>query len=266
MHCKVMFSALILIVLSGTTHAAPIEFRAAGSLKTAMTEVIEAYQTQGHAQVAPQFAPSGLLRKRIEQGENVDLFASANMKHPSALNQEGESGSVVMFARNKLCALTQPAVSVTPESLLAQMLNNKIRLGTSTPKADPAGDYAFKVFDRAEALSTGAQVTLSNKALQLTGGPTSAKAPDGRNPYGWVMENNQADIFLTYCTNAVLAQKEVSQLKIVQLPDNLSVGANYGLTVIKGAQVDSTELALFILSPQGQTILAKYGFDAPTLP
>ncbi|TVP15088.1 molybdate ABC transporter substrate-binding protein [Shewanella sp. KCT] len=247
-------------------HEAPIEFRAAGSLKAAMTEVITAYQAKGHSEVAPQFAPSGLLRARIESGEKVDLFASANMKHPTTLSQASRSGDVVMFARNKLCALAQPEVELSSDTLLTQILNSKIRLGTSTPKADPAGDYAFKVFERAEAISSGAQQQLEAKALKLTGGPDSAKPPKGRNPYGWVMENKQADIFLTYCTNAVLAQKEVKPLKIVQLPENLSVGANYGLTVIQDAQPHAADLALFILSPQGQKILASYGFDTPTLP
>ncbi len=243
-----------------------IELRAAGSLKSAMSDIVAAYQAEHQVKVAAQFAPSGLLRQRIEQGEKVDLYTSANMKHPTLLNQAKLSGEVVMFARNKLCAITQPEVNVTTETLLAQMLDAKTRVGTSTPKADPAGDYAFKVFERAEQVQANSEKQLKDKALQLTGGPNSAKAPEGRNPYGWVMENKQADIFLTYCTNAVLAQKEVKQLKVVQLPDNLSVGANYGLTVINDAHPNAAQLALFILSSKGQTILAEYGFDAPTLP
>ena len=67
-------------------------------------------------------------------------------------------------------------------------------LGTSTPKADPAGDYAFQVFDKAEALSSGATATLKAKALQLTGGKDSARAPEGRNPYGWVMESDNVNV------------------------------------------------------------------------
>ena len=41
--------------------------------------------------------------------------------------------------------------------------------------------------------------------MQLTGGPDSDPAPEGRNTYAWVMESDRADLFLTYCTNAVLA-------------------------------------------------------------
>ncbi|MEC4725612.1 molybdate ABC transporter substrate-binding protein [Shewanella sp. D64] len=242
-----------------------IELRAAGSLKKAMNEIIESYVQQGGEPVHAQYAPSGLLRKRIEQGERVDLYASANMKHPHALKQANKGGSVVMFARNKLCAMAQPELEVTSSSLLDSMLNNKIKLGTSTPKADPAGDYAWKLFAKAETLVPGAQSRLQSKALQLTGGADSAQAPKGRSPYAWVMENKRADIFLTYCTNAVLAQKELPSLQILAIPESLSVGANYGLMVLDNSQDEAADLAMYILSHDGQTILAKYGFDAPLI-
>ncbi len=99
--------------------------------------------------------------------------------------------------------------------------------------------------------------------MKLTGGPTSQKAPKGRNQYGWVMENRRADVFLTYCTNAVLAKKEVPGLQIVAVPDALSVGADYGITLIAGASEAAALLADFILGPDGQKVLARFGFDAP---
>jgi hypothetical protein len=52
----------------------------------------------------------------------------------------------------------------------------------------------------------------------------------------------------------------------VQLPDELSVGADYGLTVVNGASPSAYKLALFILSVEGQRTLAKHGFAAPALP
>ena len=48
---------------------------------------------------------------------------------------------------------------------------------------------------------------------------------------GRLPEQGQADVFLTYCTNAVASQKEVPRLKVVQVPAALQVGAAYGLTV-----------------------------------
>jgi ABC-type molybdate transport system substrate-binding protein len=151
-------------------------------------------------------------------------------------------------------------LKVTPATLLDTLLDPSVRLGTSTPKADPSGDYAFALFAKAEARKPGARAALEAKALQLTGGPASEKAPAGRNPYAWVMESGKADIFLTYCTNAVLARKELASLQIVQIPPELNVGAEYGLIVLKDAPPSATQLARFILGEEGQAILTNYGF------
>ena len=74
------------------------------------------------------------------------------------------------------------------------------------------------------------------------------------------METRKADLFLTYCTNAVLAKKDQPALQIVQIPADLNVGAEYGMIVLKQAPAAASELAGFILGEQGQAILTKHGF------
>jgi len=258
----VVFSLLTL----GAASAEQLTLYAAGSLKAAPGEVVTAYEKTYQTKVTTKFGPSGLLRKAIEGGESPDVFASANMAHPGKLAASGWGSPVALFTRNQLCALAQAEVDVSPENLLDTLLNKDVRLGTSTPKADPSGDYAWKLFEKADKVKKGSFATLSQKALQLTGGPTSEKAPKGHNQYGWVMDKKMADVFLTYCTNAVLAQKEVPTLKIISIPEELSVGADYGLLVKAGASGEAWRLALFILSPAGQEILKKYGFEAVVLP
>lgn len=239
---------------------------AAGSLKAALAEVVQSYEETYGGKVTTTFGPSGILLKGIESGEKPDLFASANMKHPEKLAAAGWGRPVVLFARNTLCAIAQPELKVTTTNLLEVLLDEKVRVGTSTPKADPSGDYAWELFGKAEALKPGSQVVLTGKALQLTGGPESQPAPEGRNQYGWVMEEKKADLFLTYCTNGVLARKEVSSLQMVAIPEELSVGADYGLLVRNDAPVEAWRLAMYILSPAGQKILQNYGFQAVGVP
>ncbi len=251
---------LAMAVMAPPAVAQEAHLHAAGSLKAAMTDIANAYEAYGSVTVHRNFGPSGLLRKRIEQGETAEVFASANMRHPQILSDAGRAGTVSEFARNSLCALAQQDVEVSTDTMLEVMLSENIRLGTSTPKADPSGDYAWELFGKAETVRQGATSTLQAKALQLTGGPNSAKPPEGRNPYGWVMSEDRADLFLTYCTNAVLAQRDVPTLQIVQLPEALSVGARYGVTVLNGAPTQAHDLAAFILAPGGQEILASYGF------
>lgn len=258
----VVFCALAFMLLFLSSTANSIELYAAGSLKAALGDVVKAYEGKYAVTVSTKFGPSGLLRKSIENGEAPDVFASANMAHPETLAAKGWGSPVVLFARNKLCAIVQPDVAVTKTNLLDTLMDEEVRLGTSTPKADPSGDYAWKLFDRADTIKSGSFSLLSDKALQLTGGPDSAKAPEGRNKYGWVMAEKKADVFLTYCTNAVLAQKEVPELNIVKIPKELEVGADYGLLINKNAPVEAWQLGMFILSPEGQMILKGYGFEA----
>ena len=84
-----------------------------------------------------------------EVGEAAEVFASANMEHPQALARANRAGPVVLFARNELCALVRPDLAATSETLLERLLDPRVKLGTSTPRADPSGDYAFAVFARA---------------------------------------------------------------------------------------------------------------------
>jgi len=243
-----------------------VRLHAAGSLRAAMTDIADAFEAAHGGRVERAFGPSGLLRERIEGGEQAEVYASANMRHPTTLADAGMAAPVALFVRNRLCALAQPDVEITTGSVLNVLLAPEIRVGTSTPKADPAGDYAFDVFDKAGALRSGATETLKAKALQLTGGPDSTTPPEGRNPYGWVMSEGRADVFLTYCTNAVLAERDTPGLQIVALPEDLAVGADYGLTVMNGSSEAAWKLAFFILSPDAQRILASYGFAAGGVP
>lgn len=256
-------ATLVLGMMGSAVHAQEVRLHAAGSLKAAMNDISDAFEDSTGATVGREFGPSGLLRERIEGGEAAEVFASANMRHPQILAEAGLAGPVTMFARNRLCALAQGDVEIDTDTVLSVILSDDIRLGTSTPKADPSGDYAWAMFAKAEQVEPGAQAALQDKALQLTGGPDSAEPPAGRNPYAWVMEGNKADVFLTYCTNAVLAQREVPALQIVQLPEALAVGADYGLTVLEGASTPAQDLARFILAPEAQKILADYGFRPP---
>jgi ABC-type molybdate transport system substrate-binding protein len=240
--------------------AETIPLYAAGSLRDALTDVAKAFETRTGVKVEMKFGPSGALKNEIAAGTKAQVFASANMEHPQALHDAGKSGPVVRFARNKMCALAHPLLKVDSTNLLERMLDPAVKLGISTPKADPSGDYAIEISSKADVIMPGTKTTLEKKALQLTGRPTSAAPPEGRLVYGWLLTEGKADIFLTYCTNARAALKQNPHQQMIQLPDNLSVGADYVLTVIEGAPPAAQAFANFIVSPEGEAILAGYGF------
>ncbi|HEY3064729.1 MAG TPA: molybdate ABC transporter substrate-binding protein [Methylomirabilota bacterium] len=260
---------LTMALLSAARGAAEEAVRvyAAGSLRAPFTAIAERFTAEYAIAVRFEFGASGLLKERLERGEAADVFASANMEHPLALARQGKAGPVVLFARNELCALARGGLSITPATLLDIMLDPAIKLGTSTPKADPSGDYAWEVFRKADAVRAGSRVQLEQKALTLTGGPSRVQPPAGTSVYAYVIQQRQADVFLTYCTSARAARDAVPGASVVTLPPALSVGADYGLTALNSAQTDKAlKLVLFILSADGQEILARHGFAAPTRP
>jgi molybdate transport system substrate-binding protein len=263
---RMAFPIVMATMIVPAIAAEPVMLYAAGSLRTALTEVAVAFEAASGQKVQAKYGASGLLKDEIAGGARAEVFASANMEHPQALAAAGKSGPVVLFARNRLCALVRPGLAVEPATLLDRMLDPNMKLATSTPRADPSGDYAWEVFRKADKLRPGAFAALEKKALQLVGGPNSPTAPPGRALYGMLMAEGKADIFLTYCTNAREAQAQNPGQQVVALPDELAVGADYGLAVLAGASPQAYQFAMFILSTDGQRILAKHGFTAPALP
>ena len=256
----------VLCLVAGPAGAEELRLLAAGSLREVMTELTASFTARFGVPVRADFGPSGLLRERIEGGERADLFASADMGHPAALHAAGRSGPVVMFTRNSFCALARASVGLTRESFLDRLLDPGVRLGTSTPRADPSGDYTWMLFRRADGIRPGSFAQLDRKAQQVVGGPQNSALVDGRSPVAVALERGLVDVYLGYCTSVETVHRQVAGLVVVPVPDALQVGPEYGLTILKGAQPGAVDLALYILSPDGQALLAKHGFAPVGLP
>lgn len=256
-------------LMAGAAMAQPMTLTvyAAGSLRGPITEAARAFE-QSHpgTRIALSFGASGLLRDRIVAGEPVDVFASANMAHPQSLSDAGRWAPTRAFARNALCALARPGLALTPATLVSTMLDPAVKLGTSTPKADPSGDYAFALFEKVEATGAapaGSAQALARKALQLTGGPNSPQPPAGRNVYGMLVATGQADVFLTYCTNAAVVVAEEPGLQVIDVPPTINISAAYGIAVRSDAPALAGAFADDLVSGFGQGALRKAGFLAP---
>jgi molybdate transport system substrate-binding protein len=258
-----VFKVVILFVcammlLPGAGLADGLVIYSAGSLNGALTEIIKDFPAPPGSVAAPVFGPSGVLRKRIEHGEAADILASADMAQPRLLAHAGQP--VIMFTRNRLCAVGREGLKLTSDTLLDRMLDPSVRLATSTPGADPSGDYAWAIFARAEAVHPGAQAILQAKALQLVGGPDTHPLVAGHGVVAGIFLADRADIMLGYCSGSGAITKEVPGLVSVAMPASLSVGPAYGMVVLSDQPL-AARFALFVMSERGQAILQRYGFD-----
>lgn len=261
-----LLAALCWVMMVGSPRGAELHVLAAGSLREVLGEVGNQYRQATGIEVVADFAPSGVLRVAIEKGRRADLFASADMGHPLALWQAGRATRVAMFTRNKLCGIAVPRIGLTTANFVDRLLDPSVKLGTSTPKADPAGDYTWQMFRRTDALRPGSYAILDKKAQQLFGGPTNNGNVGGKDPAVAALASGRVDIVIGYCTSAKLRLSQMPELQVAAVPREIAAGAEYGLAILKGADPRTADLALFMLSPEGQQIFAHYGFAPVGLP
>jgi molybdate transport system substrate-binding protein len=254
-----------LVFLAPPTLADTLRVMGAGSLASAFTDLLRRFPAGPDTIAAPEFGPSGLMREKIEAGADVDLFASADMAQARRLAAGHPERFVINFTRNRLCAIARSTVGLTSANMLDRLLDPAIRLATSTPGADPGGDYAWAIFARAEAVRAGARAALEAKAQQLYGG--GAKTPPlvpGKGAVEGIFLADRADVALAYCSGAAAVVAEVPGLAVVPLPPELAVGPAYGMVLLDAKPVTS-RFATFVMSEAGQAVLKAHGFDPVAL-
>lgn len=248
----------------GGTAPEPLRVFAAGSLAGSFNVLLSGFGTPPGAGSLATYGPAGALRARLEHGESADLFASADMAQPLLLARQHQGASVVLFARNRMCAIGRRSLGLTSDTLLSRMLDPAVKLAISTPGADPGGDYAYAVFARADQVRPGATAALKGKARQLLGRPGTAPLVAGHGAIEGIFLSGTADMVLSYCSGVAALEQAVPGLASVFLPPSLDVVPAYGLVVLSGNPA-AARFALYVLSGPGQKILAQHGLVPVTL-
>ncbi len=269
--CAVITMTVFAFPVSGQTANSgnTISVYAAGSLRDVMKALERSYaeerRSSSSAQPAPTveflFGPSGKLRERIEAGEPAQVFASASPEHTDRLLKSGKLRSSNVFASNSLCVIARPGFALSQEKLIDMLLSPDVVLGTSTPGADPAGDYTWEMFRKIGASKPGAFETLDRKAQKLAG--AQVNAADTTAPYARLLTEKRADVFVTYCTNGSSARKENPAITSVRVPAAFDVATSYAIGLAKTASEPARDFARYVLSQRAQTVMAGFGFTPP---
>ena len=238
--------------------AEPIRVYAAGSLVAPLDQAIAASGVAIDPATGPVYSPAGLLRQRIQNGEQADLYLSADVRGPRTLAAANPGAMVVPFARNRLCLYSKAPLGVSDDGLLGRLIDPAFRLATSTPGADPGGDYSIAIFSKADRLQAGSGKLLTDKALRLLGSPNAMVPVAGKSPAASIFVADRADALLYYCSSYAEIAREVPGLAVRNLPPALDVTAVYALAVLTD-HAEARRLALFLVSDRGQYILTASG-------
>lgn len=238
----------------------------AGSLREAMTEVAAAFTRERGVAVRTQFGASGRMRERIEAGDKVDVFTSADIGHAARLVADGRASVMAMFARNELCLLSPAAQAPAgPAGVLDALLANGVKIGVSPARVDPLGDYTVQFFDIADRLKPGSGQALRSRAVVLDNPPGAPPSASG-DYYLDALRDGRIGLAIVYCSGKGRYARLDPGLAMTPFPPELATGPQYGLAVMKDARPEGLLLALTILSPPGQKILAANGFKPVTEP
>lgn len=230
-----------------------VEIYSAGSLREVVNELAKAAGPLG-IEVKASFGGSGQMRERIEKGESPDLLLSADVGSPRKLAASHHTAlPVIPFALNRMCILSRKAAGVTAGNLIDQLLKPNVRLKTSTPVADPSGDYAWAILDAIDQKRPGAGTLLKQKAQASMG----VSAPAGQSAAA-LFESGQIDMSITYCSGVSHVLQEAPELTSLEVPAALDPHPVYGAALLS-TKPQAMQLALYLLSEEGQGIISRAG-------
>ena len=255
----VFILAVVMLVPACAPTAAPkaaagsksLTVYAAASLTDAFSEISENFEAANPGvTVTLNFAGSQTLRTQIEQGAQVDVFASANAKEMDALvtgNFVGADTSRI-FLTNQLVVIMPEANSAGIKQL-EDLSKSGLKLVLAA-KEVPVGNYSLQVLDELDQAFGGGY---KDKVL--------ANVVSYENDVKQVVAKvqlDEADAGIVYSSDSVAAP----ELQKIDIPVENNVVAKYPIAAL--TQTREPELAqafiTYVLSSEGQSILQEWGF------
>jgi len=217
---------------------------AAASLTASFDAIGAAFmQADPGVKVTFSYDASSALVQEIVQGAPADVFASADTTNMDKLTTPGLNGSTpVIFATNLLTIIVPKG---NPKGItgVSSLSNPNLKVVLCAP-AVPCGKYANEVLTKANV-----KVTPVSEEANVKGVVTK-------------VTTGEADAGIVYVTDVEAAG---SSAQGVAIPTDINVVAQYPVASVKTSKNAAADAAFiaFVTGPDGQAILAKYGFGKP---
>jgi molybdate transport system substrate-binding protein len=240
-----------------TPAATTLKVFAAASLKTSFTAIQTQYQ-QAHpnVKIIYNFAGSQALVQQITQGAPADVFASADQKNMQKVSSAGLATDPKTFADNTLAVII-PISNPAHITALKDLANKGVKIDIAASTV-PVGSYTLQVLDKlGKSSQYGSTYESAVKANFVS-------QEDEDTAIVQKVELGEADAGIVYSTDVTAAA--ASKVKFISIPTTFNIIAQYPITVLKNATDtnDAQTFVQYILSSDGQAILAKYHFLPPT--
>ncbi|AQS52035.1 molybdate ABC transporter substrate-binding protein [Paenalcaligenes hominis] len=236
-------------VMSGPVAAADLVVSAAASLTNAFKEIGENFEKQqADTKVLNSFAASDVLLQQIVNGAPVDVFASADQK---AMDKAVEAGAVDPATRHDFVQNSVVLIVPTdnPKNIknVADLTNKEVtRVAYGNPETVPVGRYTQGALEK----SGDWENVASRKVL----GQNVRQVLD-------YVARGEVDAGFVFATDAAIMKDKVMVIESLET----TVPVTYPIALVKrdGSNKSGQAYIDYILSDEGQAVLAKYGFSQP---
>jgi molybdate transport system substrate-binding protein len=199
------------------------------------------------------FAGSPTLRTQLAQGARADVFASADEPNMVGAEKDGSIiGEPQIFARNQLVVVV-PVKNPGGIHTLQDLTKPKLKL-VLTNKEVPVGNYARQALEKLSQDAAYGPEFAKRVLANLVSEETNVKQVASKVQLG------EADAGIVYSTDVTPALRDV--VRVIQIPPEFNVIAKYPIAAVKDSNNEAGAQAFiaYVLSPAGQTILARHGF------
>ena len=245
--------AFMLVVISCDANETKLRVMAASSLTEAFRQIVEIFEAHNpDVKVQVEFAGSQRLRYQLEFGAKADIFASADHRQIEPLKTANLLyGSTSDFASNVLVLITRAG---GPVNAIDDLASPGVKLILAQDEV-PAGEYSRQVLDK---LSLKNSSFKDNVLANLV-----SEEPNVRNVTQKVALG-EVDAGIVYKTD-VGTVHGTGNIHVIEFPKGSNVGAKYPIAVLKNSdeKVLAKEFLNFVISEQGQSVLADHGFSSP---
>lgn len=229
---------------------------AAASLTEAFKEAGKAFEAKyPGTKVTFNFAASSALSTQINEAAAADVFASADTAQMKVVSDKSNTS-----AEAKTFATNVPVIVVpkgkTTVTKLADLAKPGVKLVLAGSEV-PIGKYAREIFTKGSAATSGISADFSDRVLaNLQSNEANVRAVLAKVQLG------EADAGIVYSTDAAVAVNDVT---VVEIDAAYNVVATYPIAPLRNGKnvAGGNAFVAFILSPDGQAILAKHGFGRP---
>jgi molybdate transport system substrate-binding protein len=230
---------------------------AAASLNASFTAIGKQYQVAHPAvKITYNFNGSQLLAQQILSGAKADVFASADLTNMKKLSDPGLVGTQSIFAKNRIAVII-PVSNPGHITSLKDLANKGIKIDVAAASV-PVGKYGLQVLDNMGKSSAYGPAYESAVKANFVSQEENVTAVVNK------VQLDEVDAGIVYVTDVTSAA--ASKVKLIAIPNQFNVIAQYPIAVLKNSAhpTEAQAFVQYILSSDGQAVLAKYHFIPPT--